>query len=116
MVSKRSASRNRVTGTLLINWVSVTLLMLVSSLAQAAVTARVDRPTVDLNESFTLEVAVDSITDLKPDFTVLEEDFYVGQVSTRSDTRFFNGDLQRSLSWTKHFGDLDHCFLLKCTR
>ena len=99
MVSKRSRSRNKVTGTELVNWVPVTLIMLVSSLAQATVTARVDRPTVDLNESFTLEVIVDSNTDLEPDLTILEENFYVGQVSKLSNTSIYNGDIQRSLTW-----------------
>ena len=90
MVSNRSA---------LINWVSGTLFMLVSSSALADVTARVDRPTVDLNESFTLEIVADSNTDLEPDLTILEEDFYVGQVSKLSNTSIYNGDIQRSLTW-----------------
>ena len=68
--------------------------------ASATVTARVDRPTVDLNESFTLEVIVDSNTDLEPDLTVLHEDFYVGQVSKLSNTSIFNGDIKRSLTWS----------------
>jgi len=68
--------------------------------ASAAVTARVDRPTVDLNESFTLEVVVDSNTDLEPDLTVLHENFFVGQVSKLSNTSIFNGDIRRSLTWT----------------
>jgi len=68
--------------------------------AAATVTARVDRPTVDLNESFSLEVVVDSSTDLEPDLTVLEENFYVGQVSRLSNTSIINGDIQRSLTWT----------------
>ena len=66
----------------------------------AAVTARVDRPTVDLNESFTLEVIVDSNTDLEPDLTVLQDGFYVGQVSKLSNTSIFNGDIRRSLTWS----------------
>ncbi len=66
----------------------------------AAVTARVDRPTVDLNESFTLEVIVDTNTDLEPDLSVLHEQFYVGQVSKLSNTSIINGDIQRSLTWS----------------
>ncbi len=66
----------------------------------AAVTARVDRPTVDLNESFTLEVIVDTNTDLEPDLSVLHEQFYVGQVSKLSNTSIVNGDIQRSLTWS----------------
>ena len=68
--------------------------------ATAAVTARVDRPTVDINESFTLEVVIDSNSDLEPDLSVLEENFVVGQVSKLSNTSIFNGDIRRSLTWT----------------
>jgi hypothetical protein len=80
--------------------VSVIFLLLASAAASAAVTARVDRPTVDLNESFTLEIVVDSSTDLEPDLTILEENFYVGQVSKLSNTSIFNGEIRRSLTWT----------------
>jgi len=68
--------------------------------ASAAVTARVDRPTVDLNESFTLEIVVDSNTDLEPDLSILHENFFVGQVSKLSNTSIYNGDIKRSLTWT----------------
>lgn len=81
-------------------WVPVTVFLLVASVAQAELTARVDRPTVDLNESFTLEVIVDTNTDLEPDLSVLEENFYVGQVSKLSNTSIYNGDIRRSLTWT----------------
>ena len=84
----------------ILNWVSVTLLLLVSVTASAAVTARVDRSTVDLNESFTLEIIVDSNTDLEPDLVPLEESFFVGQISKLSNTSIFNGEIRRSLTWT----------------
>jgi len=71
--------------------------------ASAAVTARVDRPTVDLNESFTLEIVVDSNTDLEPDLSILHENFFVGQVSKLSNTSIYNGDIKRSLTWTVAF-------------
>jgi hypothetical protein len=71
-----------------------------SATASAAITATVDRPTVDLNESFTLDIEVDQATDLEPDLTVLEEDFNVGQVSKLSNTSIFNGQIQRTLTWT----------------
>ncbi len=84
----------------LIKWVSVTIFSFVSGTALAAVSASVDRSNVDLNESFTLEIIVDEATDLEPDLTVLEENFYVGQVSKLSNTSIFNGEIQRSLTWT----------------
>ncbi len=71
-----------------------------TSSAAAAVRASVDRPSVDLNESFMLEVTVDSNTDLEPDLTVLDENFYVGQVSQLSNTSIFNGEIRRSRTWT----------------
>ncbi len=71
-----------------------------TSSAAAAVRASVDRPSVDLNESFMLEVTVDSNTDLEPDLTVLDESFYVGQVSQLSNTSIFNGEIRRSRTWT----------------
>jgi hypothetical protein len=82
------------------NFVSAGLLLALSVTAAAAVTARVDRPTVDLNESLTLEIVVDDTTDLEPDLAVLESDFYVGQVSKLSNTSIFNGEIRRSLTWT----------------
>ena len=66
----------------------------------AAVRAEADRKTVDLNESFMLEVIVDSNTNLEPNLTALETDFYVGQVSQLSNTSIFNGEIRRSRTWT----------------
>jgi len=80
--------------------VVVFVCLLYAASAVATVTARVDRPTVDVNESFTLEIVVDSNPDLEPDLTVLEENFFVGQVSKLSNTSIINGDIRRSLTWT----------------
>jgi hypothetical protein len=74
--------------------------VLLASIAWAAVVASVDRPNVDLNESFTLEVSVDVVTDEEPDFSVLEDDFYVGQVSKLSSTSIVNGQMTRSMTWS----------------
>jgi hypothetical protein len=82
------------------NVLLVCLCLTFATATAAAVTARVDRPTVDLNESFTLEIVVDSNTDLEPDLSVLEPDFFVGQVSKLSNTSIFNGEIRRSLTWT----------------
>ena len=68
--------------------------------AEAAVTARVDRPSVDLNESFMLEVMVDSNIDMEPDLSVLDENFYRGQLSQLSNTSIINGQIRRSRTWT----------------
>jgi len=79
---------------------SMCLALLVATQAAAAVRAQVDRPSVDLNESFMLEVIVDTNTDLEPDLTVLDADFYVGQISQLSNTSIFNGEIRRSRTWT----------------
>jgi oxygen tolerance protein BatD len=74
--------------------------LLVFSNAYAAVTARIDRPSVDLNESFVLELTVDTNIDMEPDLTVLDDKFYRGQLSQLSNTSIINGQIRRSRTWT----------------
>ncbi|MFQ6005602.1 MAG: BatD family protein [Woeseia sp.] len=79
--------------------------------AQAAVTASIDRADVEINESFTLKVTVDTDIDTEPDASGLEADFYVGQTSQLSNTTIINGQISRSRTWTyvlmpKRTGDL----------
>jgi hypothetical protein len=76
------------------------MLLLMVSVADAAVKARLDRNTVDLNESFLLEIVVDSDIDAQPDVSVLEQDFEVGQSSQLSNTMYVNGQITRSRTWT----------------
>jgi hypothetical protein len=68
--------------------------------AQAAVIASVDRADVELNESFTLKITVDTAIDVEPDASALEEDFYVGTRSQLSNTTIVNGQISRSRTWT----------------
>lgn len=68
--------------------------------ASAEVVARVDRPSVDLNESFVLEIIVDSNIDMEPDFTLLDQHFYRGQVSQLSNTTIVNAQIRRSRTWS----------------
>ncbi len=92
------------------------LLLLIGALLPAAgvhatVTATVDRSNVELNESFLLEVVVDTNIDLEPDISALQQDFYVGQSSQLSNTTIVNGQITRSRTWTyvlmaKHVGQL----------
>lgn len=65
----------------------------------AAVTATIDRDSVELNESFTLEVFVDADIDVEPDISALQQDFYVGQSSQLSNTTIINGQITRSRTW-----------------
>ena len=68
--------------------------------ALAAVTTRVDRAAVELNESFTLEVVSDTNIDAQPDVSVLDHDFYIGRSSQLSNTTIVNGQIRRSKTWT----------------
>ncbi len=82
----------------LILWAVVALLF--ATQASAAVTARVDRADIELNESFTLEITSDSNIDRQPDVSGLDQDFYVGQGSQLSNTTIVNGQIERSKTWT----------------
>jgi hypothetical protein len=82
-----------------IAWLAV-LALLAATTAHAGVTARVDRNTIDLNESFLLEVVVDSDINIEPDISALEEIVEVGQRSQLSNTMYVNGEITRSRTWT----------------
>ncbi len=75
-------------------------LFAVFSSASAEITARIDRPSADLNESFSLQVTVDTNTDMQPDLTVLDENFYRGQPRELIHTTIVKGQIRRNLSWT----------------
>jgi len=87
-------------------------LLLFALNVEAAVTASVDRADVEINESFTLKVLVDTDVDVEPDASALETDFYVGQRSQLSNTTIINGQISRSRTWTyvlmpRRDGDLE---------
>ncbi|HWM28210.1 MAG TPA: BatD family protein, partial [Woeseiaceae bacterium] len=81
------------------------------AMAQGSVVATVDRADVELNESFTLKVTVDTAIDTEPDASALEDDFYVLSRSELSNTMIVNGQISRSRTWSyvlmaKQAGDL----------
>ena len=83
----------------------VSLLLVIASCwltgaANAAVIASVDRAKVELNESFTFKVMVDTAIDIEPDASALETDFHVGNRSQLSNTTIVNGQISRSRTWT----------------
>ncbi len=87
------------------------VLLLFGATAQADVVVTVDRDRVELNESFTLEIAVDSNTTSDPDISALEADFFIGQRRDLSNTTIVNGQIKRSRTWSynlmaKRAGDL----------
>ena len=79
---------------------TICTLLVATSAAAAGVTASVDRSSVDLNESFMLEIVADTNIKMEPDYSVLDEKFYRGQVSTLSNTSFINGQISQSRTWT----------------
>ena len=83
----------------LFHWLLCGILMTAALPAFAEVTVRVDRPSVDLNESFLLEIVIDTNIDMEPDLTVLDQDFYRGQESHLSNTSIINGQIRRSRTW-----------------
>ena len=74
--------------------------LLLSAAAHGDVDVSVDRNRVELNESFTLEITVDTNTDSDPDISALEEDFFIGQRRDLSNTTIVNGQIKRSRSWS----------------
>lgn len=74
--------------------------LLASMPASAAVVARIDRNDVELNESFTLEVTVDTAVDLEPEDSALQKDFYVLSRSELRNTTIVNGEISRIRTWT----------------
>jgi hypothetical protein len=76
------------------------ILFLYSSQISAAVFAEVDRERVELNESFTLKIIVDTSIDSEPDVTAVEKDFTVGSRSQLSNTTIVNGKITRSRTWS----------------
>lgn len=86
---------NRLGGTII-----AVLLSMISAGATAAVVASVDRASVELNESFTLKLTVDSAVAAVPETAALEGRFFVGQPSQLSNTTIVNGKISRSRTWT----------------
>jgi hypothetical protein len=78
----------------------MTVVMLPTMTVQASVVAAIDRANVELNESFTLKITVDTAIDVEPDASALEADFYVGTRSQLSNTTIVNGQISRSRTWT----------------
>ena len=79
----------------------VTLLLVSFSLsAGAAISVAIDRPAVDLNESFTLEIHVDHNIEMQPNLEVLDTDFYLGETRQQYRTTAINNEFRRSTIWS----------------
>ncbi|MBT8097871.1 MAG: protein BatD [Woeseia sp.] len=97
MVNKMHVSRSFIARA---QAVIAALTLLAPMTTLAAVVASVDRDQVELNESFTYKVTVDTAIDVEPDVSALEKDFYVGTRSQLSNTTIVNGQISRSRTWT----------------
>ena len=83
----------------IISYVTIGAVIFVN-ISLASVIATIDRPQVELNETFTLKIIVDTAIDEEPDASALEEDFFVGSRSQLSNTTIINGQISRSRTWT----------------
>lgn len=78
---------------------TVAALFFALDFAHAAVVAKIDRANVEQNESFDLELIVDTDTDSVPDLSVLEADFDIGSTSQLTNTSIVNGQISHSRTW-----------------
>ena len=76
------------------------LILINLNVTWADVTASVDRNNIELNESFTLKIIVDSLIDEEPDASALEKDFIISSRSQLSNTTIINRAKSRSRSWS----------------
>ncbi len=72
---------------------------LLAASAGAEVTATIDRDRIEANESFTLDITVDSTPGVAPDLSALEADFEIGQTNQLTEAHIINGEVRRSVSW-----------------
>ncbi len=75
------------------------LSLLSSNLYAADIQVKIDRNSVELNESFTLTFEASADVDDDPDFGPLEKDFQVLNKSTSSNISIINGSYQKSMRW-----------------
>lgn len=75
------------------------MLLLLCGSAAAKLTAKVDRSSLFLGESITMEVTLDKNTNEQPDFTVLDAVFHVGSTGRSSSTQIINGETSSSTTW-----------------
>lgn len=87
------------------------LTLLVPATARAALTAEVDRSTVNEGETFTLTLTVSGNNDSQPDLSGLNKDFDVISTGQNSSIQIINGNIQSHHDWSitlspRHAGQL----------
>ena len=79
--------------------INILVLLMISSLTQAAVTAQVDRTEVVIGETFNLVISTDENTNDQPDLSVLETNFRVLGNSQSSSTNIVNNSYSVEKKW-----------------
>jgi len=77
----------------------VILSTLLSPLYATEITVKVDRNTINLNESFQLIFSAQDKPDAEPDFTPLDKDFEILSQSQQQSTRISNLKMRRTNEW-----------------
>ena len=83
-----------------VQFLAISGLLMVTSLSLAAVQASIDRPIVYDGESFTLVISSDAKRRDKPDFSLLEKDFYIQGTGSSQQVQMINGVTTAKTSWT----------------
>jgi hypothetical protein len=74
--------------------------LLVITTANATVTVRIDRNTVQFSDSIRVVFETDQDVSSRPDFSVFDADFDVLGTSRSTNVNIINGKMRRSASWT----------------
>ena len=87
-------------GAMLFQLLILITLLLTAPVGMAAVQASIDRPVVYDGESFTLVISSDAKRRDKPDFSLLEKDFYILGTGSSQQVQMINGVTTAKTSWT----------------
>lgn len=79
--------------------IKILVLLMISTITQAEVTAQVDRTQVVIGETFNLVISVDANTSEQPDLSVLESQFRVLGSSQSSSTNIVNNSYSIEKKW-----------------
>ncbi len=79
--------------------INILVLLMISTITQAVMTAQVDRTQVVIGETFNLVIAIDENTSEQPDLSVLENNFRVLGSSQSSSTNIVNNSYSIEKKW-----------------
>lgn len=84
----------------LIGWLCLAACLLLPAVANANVTAQVDRNTINEGDTFTLTLTVSNSNHAQPDLSPLHRDFDVLGTSQNSMIQIINGSISSNQTWT----------------